>query len=114
MAPVQLPWSDNLVRDVSTRLLDAAVYNEQRVLRLIETEQAVRDQVVPVGRVGYSMGGRNFYLLAARGGRWGGVTAEEFLADPAGAQVAVPKHSDMFDNLLAALSTDEAGLADMG
>ncbi|MEU0368693.1 DUF4145 domain-containing protein [Streptomyces sp. NPDC006283] len=114
VAPVQLPWSDNLVRDVSTRLLDAAVYNEQRVLRLIETEQAVRDQVVPVGRVGYSMGGRNFYLLAARGGRWGGVTAEEFLADPAGAQVAVPKHSDMFDNLLAALSTDEAGLADMG
>ncbi|WP_324786183.1 DUF4145 domain-containing protein [Streptomyces sp. H51] len=114
VVPLQLPWSDNLVRDVSARLLDAAVYNEQRTLRLLETDEAVRDQVVTVGRVGYSMGGRNFYLLAARGGRWGGVTAQEFLADPAGAQIAVPKHSDMFDNLLSALSTDEAGLADMG
>ncbi|MFI6285796.1 DUF4145 domain-containing protein [Streptomyces sp. NPDC051018] len=114
VVPVQLPWSDNLVRDVSTRVLDVAVYNEQRMLRLLETEQGVRDQVVPVGRVGYSMGGRNFYLLAARGGRWGGVTAQEFLSDPAGAQIAVPKHSDMFSNLLSALSTDEAGLADMG
>ncbi|UYQ65625.1 DUF4145 domain-containing protein [Streptomyces peucetius] len=114
VVPVQLPWSDNLVRDVSARLLDAAVYNEQRVLHLLETDQTIRDQVVPVGRVGYSMGGRNFYLLGARAGRWGGVTAKEFLADPAGAQIAVPKHSDMFANLLSALSTDEAGLADMG
>jgi hypothetical protein len=114
VVPVQLPWSDNLVRDVSARLLDATVYNEQRVLRLLETDQTIRDQVVPVGRVGYSMGGRNFYLLGARAGRWGGVTAKEFLADPAGAQIAVPKHSDMFTNLLSALSTDETGLADMG
>ncbi|SPF03256.1 DUF4145 domain-containing protein [Streptomyces sp. MA5143a] len=112
--PVQLPWSDNLVRDVSTRLLDVAVYNEQRSLRLLESDQEISDRVVTVGRVGYSMGGRNFYLLAARDGRWGGVTAEEFLEHPAGAQIAVPKHSDMFDNLLSALSTDEAGLADMG
>ncbi|MZE79708.1 DUF4145 domain-containing protein [Streptomyces xinghaiensis] len=112
--PLQLPWSDSLVRDVADRLLDAAVYNEQRILRLLETDEAVQDRVVPVGRVGYSMGGRNFYLLAARAGRWGGATAEDFLADPAGAQIAVPKHSDMFDNLLSALSTDEAGLADRG
>ncbi|MFC9236737.1 DUF4145 domain-containing protein [Streptomyces decoyicus] len=111
---VQLPWSDQLVKDVSQRLLDVAIYNEQRVLRLLESEDEVRDQVVPIGRVGYSMGGRNFYLLAARAGRWGNATAAEFLADPAGAQIAVPKHSDMFDNVLAAFSTDEAGLLDMG
>jgi hypothetical protein len=42
------------------------------------------------------------------------VIAKEFLADPAGAQVAVPKHSDMFTNLLSALSTDETVLADVG
>ncbi|WP_073948854.1 hypothetical protein [Streptomyces kebangsaanensis] len=114
VVPVQLPWADSLVRDVSTRLLDIAVYNEQRVRRLFETEEAVRDRVVPVGRVGYSMGGRNFYLLAARAGRWGRTTAEEFLANPAGAQIAVPRHSDMFDNLLSALSTDEGGLRDCG
>lgn len=114
VVPVQLPWADSLVRDVSARLLDAAVYNEQRVLRLLETEEAVRDQVVSVGRVGYSMGGRNFYLLASRAGRWGGTTAEEFLANPEGAQIAVPKHSDMFDNLLSALATDEEGLRSRG
>ncbi|MDT0460115.1 DUF4145 domain-containing protein [Streptomyces sp. DSM 41527] len=111
---VQLPWSDQLVRGVSQRLLDMAIYNEQRVLRLLETEDEVRDQVVPLGRMGYSMGGRNFYLLAARAGHWGNTTAAEFLADPAGAQIAVPRHSDMFDNVLAAFSTDEAGLLDMG
>ncbi|QNP65775.1 DUF4145 domain-containing protein [Streptomyces genisteinicus] len=114
VAPVQLPWSDHLVRDVSTRLLDLAVYNEQRVDRLLQAERDVHEQVVTVGRVGHSMGGRNFYLLAARGGRWDGATAQEFLADPAGAQIAVPKQSDMFGNLLSALSTDEAGLADRG
>jgi predicted alpha/beta hydrolase len=53
-----------IVRDVSARLLDAAVYNEQRLLRLLETDQTIRDQVVPVGRVGHSMGGRNLSLLA--------------------------------------------------
>ncbi|MFE3770544.1 MULTISPECIES: DUF4145 domain-containing protein [unclassified Streptomyces] len=111
---VQLPWSDHLVRDVSRRLLDLAIYNERRVLRLLETDAEVRDQVVPLGRVGYSMGGRNFYLLATRAGRWGNTTAAEFLADPAGAQIAVPKLSDMFDNILAAFSTDEAGLRDKG
>ncbi|MFE4925333.1 DUF4145 domain-containing protein [Streptomyces sp. NPDC056661] len=111
---VQLPWSDHLVRDVAQRTLDLAIYNEQRLLRMLDAEEEIRSQVVPVGRVGYSMGGRNFYLLAARGGRWGMTTAEEFVADPAGAQIAVPKHSDMFANILAAFSTDEAGLADRG
>ncbi|MFF4285266.1 DUF4145 domain-containing protein [Streptomyces sp. NPDC001633] len=114
LVQVQLPWSDHLVRDVSRRLLDLAIYNERRVHRLLEAEESVRDQVVPLGRVGYSMGGRNFYLLAARAGRWGNMTAQEFLADPAGAQIAVPKLSDMFDNILAAFSTDEAGLRNMG
>ncbi|MEC4019493.1 DUF4145 domain-containing protein [Streptomyces sp. H27-D2] len=114
LAYVQLPWSDSLVRDVSGRLLDAAIYNEQRLLRLLETEEELHSRVVTVGRVGYSMGGRNFYLLAGRGGRWGGVTGPEFLANPAGAQIAVPRHSDMFDNILAAFSTDEAGLRGMG
>ncbi|MFF4601866.1 DUF4145 domain-containing protein [Streptomyces sp. NPDC001339] len=113
LVQVQLPWSDHLVRDVSRRLLDLAIYNEQRVRRLL-AEDDIRAQVVPLGRVGYSMGGRNFYLLAARGGRWGDVTAAEFLANPSGAQIAVPKLSDMFDNILAAFSTDEAGLREMG
>ncbi|MFF8274713.1 DUF4145 domain-containing protein [Streptomyces lateritius] len=111
---VQMPWSDNLVSDVARRLLDLAVYNERRLLRMMETDEEIRSQVVPVGRVGYSMGGRNFYLLAARAGRWGRTTAEEFLANPAGAQIAVPKHSDMFDNILSAFSTDEAGLYERG
>ncbi|MEO3750623.1 DUF4145 domain-containing protein [Streptomyces sp. B6B3] len=111
---VQLPWSDNLVHDVSRRLLDLAIYNEQRVRRLMETDETIRSSVVNIGRVGYSMGGRNFFLLAARRGRWGNVTGPEFLAKPAGAQIAVPKHSDMFGNVLAALSTDEAGLRDLG
>lgn len=114
VAHIQLPWSDNLVRDVSRRVLDVAVYNEQRLRRMLETEEAVRSQVVTLGRVGYSMGGRNFYLLAARDGRWGSVTGPEFRENPAGAQIAVPKHSDMFENLLTALSTDEPGLYEMG
>ena len=111
---VQLPWSDNLIRDVSQRTLDVAIYNELRVNRLRETEEAVRSQVVVLGRTGYSMGGRNFYLLAARHGRWGNTTGSEFLADPSGATIAVPKHSDMFDNVLWAFSTDESGLSEKG
>ncbi|MEU6388210.1 DUF4145 domain-containing protein [Streptomyces sp. NPDC046939] len=111
---LQLPWSDSLVTSVAERILDVAVYNEQRVLRMAEHDEAVRSHVVTVGRVGYSMGGHHFYLLAARAGRWGGVTAEEFLADPSGAQIAVPRQSDMFGNILSALSTDEAGLRDLG
>ncbi|MFD9422362.1 MULTISPECIES: DUF4145 domain-containing protein [unclassified Streptomyces] len=111
---VQLPWSDQLVRDIAQGRLDLAVYNEQRLLSMIEDDTELGSQVVSVGRLGHSMGGRNFYLLAARGGRWGGATAEEFLANPAGAQIAVPRHSDMFANVLSAFSTDEDGLRDMG
>ncbi|MFG2630575.1 DUF4145 domain-containing protein [Streptomyces sp. NPDC048473] len=114
VVPIQLPWSDQLIRDVAQGRLDLAIYNEQRLLSLIEDEEALNSQVVAVGRLGHSMGGRNFYLLAARGGRWGRTTAEEFLANPAGAEIAVPKHSDMFANILSAFSTDEAGLWDMG
>jgi hypothetical protein len=60
------------------------------------------------------MGGRNFYILAAKSGRWGKTTAHEFLDNPAGAQVAVPKDSDMFSNLLTVLSADERGLLKRG
>ncbi|MFJ9680940.1 DUF4145 domain-containing protein [Streptomyces sp. NPDC101194] len=114
VVPIQLPWSDQLVRDVAQGRLDLAIYNELRLRRMMEDEEDLKARVVPIGRVGHSMGGRNFYLLAARGGRWGGATAEEFLADPAGAEIAVPKHSDMFANVLTAFSTDEAGLHEMG
>ncbi|OKJ33623.1 DUF4145 domain-containing protein [Streptomyces sp. CB01580] len=114
VAYIQLPWSDQLVRDVAQGRLDLAIYNEQRLLKMTEDEKEVQSQVVSVGRLGHSMGGRNFYLLAARGGRWGRTTAEEFLADPAGAEIAVPRHSDMFANVLSAFSTDEDGLRDMG
>lgn len=114
VVPIQLPWSDQLVRDVAQGRLDLAIYNEQRLRRMMEDEEDLKARVVPIGRVGHSMGGRNFYLLAARGGRWGGATAEDFLADPAGAEIAVPKHSDMFANVLTAFSTDEAGLHEMG
>src|SRR4051812_6539069 len=54
---LQLPWSDSLVAGVAERKLDVAVYNEQRVLRMAEEHDEIRSQVVPVGRVGYSMGG---------------------------------------------------------
>ncbi|MFE7460493.1 DUF4145 domain-containing protein [Streptomyces sp. NPDC057554] len=111
---IQLPWSDQLVRDVAEGRLDLVVYNEQRLLRMVEEDVELGARVVSVGRLGHSMGGRNFYLLAARGGRWGGATAEEFLADPAGAEIAVPKYSDMFANVLTAFGTDEAGLRDRG
>ncbi|RPK63198.1 hypothetical protein EES43_11745 [Streptomyces sp. ADI96-02] len=114
VVPIQLPWSDQLVRDVAAGRLDLAIYNEQRLLRMIEDDPRLESQTVSVGRLGHSMGGRNFYLLAARAGRWGGTTAEEFLADPAGAEIAVPKYSDMFANVLSAFSTDEAGLRDLG
>ncbi|MFD3656394.1 DUF4145 domain-containing protein [Streptomyces sp. NPDC058620] len=111
---VQRPWSDHLVKDVAERGLDLAIYNEQRLTRMTEGDEELRSQVVSVGRVGHSMGGRNFYLLAARGGRWGDTTAVEFLRNPAGAEIAVPRHSDMFANILAAFSTDEAGLHERG
>ncbi|MEV6163931.1 DUF4145 domain-containing protein [Streptomyces sp. NPDC052052] len=114
VVPIQLPWSDQLIRDVAQGRLDLAIYNEQRLHRMIEDEEDLKDHVVPLGRVGHSMGGRNFYLLAARGGRWGRATAEEFLTNPAGAEIAVPKHSDMFTNVLTAFSTDEEGLHDLG
>ncbi|MFJ9890814.1 DUF4145 domain-containing protein [Streptomyces sp. NPDC091287] len=111
---VQLPWSDQLVSEVAEGRLDLAIYNEQRLRSMIEEDGELAHRVASVGRLGHSMGGRNFYLLAARGGRWGGATAEEFLADPAGAEIAVPRYSDMFANVLTAFATDEAGLRERG
>lgn len=108
---VQLPWADGLVRDVAEGLLETAVYNEKRTESLC-SGSVIGEKVTIVGRFGHSMGGRNFYLLAARDGKWGTSNAVEFLEDPQGASIAVPEDSDMFANLLVALNTDKAGLRD--
>jgi hypothetical protein len=111
---IQLPWDDELIRQVAEGLLEAAVYNEQRVIELIKSSQYINDHVTLAGRFGHSMGGRNFYLLASRNGRWGTFNAKQFLKNPGGALVAVPRDSDMFANLLVALDIEASDLPRIG
>jgi hypothetical protein len=111
---VQLPWDDELIRQVSEGLLEAAVYNERRIIALMQSHRDIADSITVAGRFGHSMGGRNFYLLASRNGRWADCSAQQFLQNPEGALVAVPKDSDMFANLLVALDVDASDLPSIG
>jgi len=111
---VPMRWSDDVVRAVAVGQVQIALYNERRIQHMLDSVPGTAEDVAVIGRFGHSMGGRNFYLLAADTGPWSAVPAQRFLANPSGARIAVPRDSDMFGNLLTVLGTDEAGLDRLG
>jgi len=108
---VNVPWSTSVLDSIAAGQLSLAVFNQERVLEY----QALHPSALRIlGVFGYSMGGRNFCILAHREGRWAGVTSEEFLNDPRGARLCVGLETDRYTNLLQALGASEQQLGEKG
>ncbi len=105
---VHLPWGNQILATLDSGRVDFAIYNH------METQTYLRDNpsstIRVLGSFGHSMGGKNFYILTHCHGRWADVSGEDFLRSPAGATFLVPKHSDMYHNLLSVLELEEDAL----
>lgn len=105
---VELPWTDALLRAVGEQRLNLAIFNAQLVRNYLAEHTS--PTVLALGTLGYSMGGRNFCVLAHRRSRWAGLDTASFLADPSGSRIYVGLHSDRYYNLLRALNMSEEEL----
>lgn len=106
---VELPWGDALIDSVADGSLAMCIYNESRGLERI----GAVGSVTHAGTLGYSMGGRNFAVVASRHGRWAGCEMRDLSERFADASVIVGRSTDRFSNLLDVLGLpDEASLRD--
>ncbi|MDQ6948966.1 MAG: hypothetical protein M3256_22570, partial [Actinomycetota bacterium] len=108
---VNEPWSTSVLDAVASGHLGMAIFNQERS---IEFETSHRSYLRILGVFGYSMGGRNFCILAHREGKWAGVSAEEFLQAPRDARICVGLGTDRFQNLLQAFGRTEPELRRQG
>ena len=105
-------WSDKILRDLANGKIDMAIYNKQSTLRFNKTHG---DSIHILRDVCSSMGGRNFYILASRKGKWTDMSLEQFKNSlDKDTLIGVSKSSDMFKNLLYILDMTEEELADKG
>ena|SRR5271157_2505696 len=111
-----LEWSDAILRAIDDGQVGIGIYNYYRTLEYLDKHH-FSNVVVPLPVFFASMRGKNFYVLALNGGRWkDGMTLEDFRASllSKGGTIAVPRESDMLDNLLLVLSTSREDLSRYG
>lgn len=105
-------WSDKILRDLASGKIDMAIYNKESCLKFNHTHD---DQIKIVRDVCSSMGGRNFYILASRKGRWTNLTYQQFKNSlDEDTVIGVSKSSDMYQNLLYILDMTEEELLSRG
>jgi hypothetical protein len=109
---VELPWTEALLRAVAECRLHFAIFNHLSAREYCANN--ANDPLVSLGIFGYSMGGKNFCVIASRQGSWGGIETDTFLENPNGAVVCVGIHSDRYRNLLKALALTEDELHERG
>lgn len=105
-------WSDKILTDMEAGKLDIAIYNKESCLSFNKNNggsiHIVRD-------ICSSMGGRNFYILASKNGKWRNMTLEQFKQSiDSDTIIGVPKHSDMYKNLLFILDISEEEIVSRG
>jgi hypothetical protein len=98
---VEMPWSDMVMTELTLGSLDLAVYNLMRGEEYLE--QNAVTSVHFGGIVGHSMGGRSFYVLAHRQGRWANLKLQEMRDCVEDTTVVVGKYGDRCQNLLDVL-----------
>ena len=105
------PWSDRILNDLSEGSLDLAIYNKIRADKAIKHRSA---PIASLGCFGYSMGGRNFYLLARACSPWACAPRGTLLASLRDVTIAVPFSSDIIENVELVLGGSQQELASRG
>lgn len=105
-------WSDKILQDLASGKADLAIYNKESCLRFNRAHGA---PITIVRDVCSSMGGRNFYILASRRGKWKEMTLEQFKQSlDQNTMIGVSKSSDLYQSLLYILDMDEQAFAERG
>ena len=105
-------WSDKILKDLTSGKIDLAVYNKESCLNYNMCNEA---NIHIIRDVCSSMGGRNFYILASRDGKWKDMTLDSFKQSLDNMTViGVSKSSDMYKNLLFILDMSEEELNSIG
>lgn len=106
-------WNDQILADLDDNTLDMAIYNRESTLHYISEHP---DSGIHILRdVCSSMGGRNFYILASKKGKWADMTLQQFKDSLApGVIIAVSRNSDMEKNLLYIIDKSLEELRNMG
>jgi hypothetical protein len=105
-------WSDSIITDIARGHLMAAVYNKQRGDKNIESEAL---DVLNIGLIGHSMGGRNFCALVHSEGRWCNTAISDLAGSFESAPVIVGRNTDRFTNVLEVFGVEnENGLTRRG
>lgn len=105
-------WSDKILKDLASGKIDVAIYNKESCLNYNMCNEA---NIHIIRDVCSSMGGRNFYILASREGKWKDMTLDTFKKSlDSTTIIGVSKSSDMYKNLLYILDMSEEALNDLG
>ena len=105
-------WSDKILKDLASGKIDLAVYNKESSLNFNMCNET---NVHIIRDVCSSMGGRNFYILASREGKWKDMTLESFKQSLDNKTViGISKSSDMYKNLLYIMDMSEEELNAIG
>ena len=98
-------WSDKILMDLQSGKLDVAIYNRESCVTFNKCHGG---NIKIIRNVCSSMGGRNFYILASKNGKWKDLTLEQFKQQIDNQTIiAVAKNSDMYQNLLYILDMSE-------
>jgi hypothetical protein len=104
---LSFPWSDRLLEELCSGRLDLAIYNKHRTKKFIS--KCIEPPQI-LGSFGFSMGGKNFYILAREDSRWASEPREGLETRLRDVTIAVPYGSDIADNVELALRADQAEL----
>lgn len=105
-------WSDKILKDLTNGKIDLAIYNKESC---INYNMFHKSNIRIIKDVCSSMGGRNFYILASREGKWKDMTLESFKHSlDSTTIIGVSKSSDMYQNLLYILDMTEDELIAKG
>jgi hypothetical protein len=110
-----LDWSDRILTKVDAGEVSIAIYNRMRTETYLAHQ--VDSRVRILSSIGYSMGGRNFYILAKKAGAWKpGLSLKQFKAriESGLVTVAIPCQSDMFESFLAVIGYSQEEVVNFG
>lgn len=106
-------WNDKILHDLSDNTLDIAIYNKESTKTFMKNHPNASIHIIK--DICSSMGGRNFYILASKTGKWADMTLQQFKDSLGpGVFIAVSKNSDMEKNLLYILDATLEELAAKG
>ncbi len=100
---VPYAWSDKILLDMAADELDFAIYNDSKIDEFLERHTSC--SFTKVSEFGFSMGGKNFYILGSKDVSLS-KNKKDIISSLKGTTFAVPMNSDIHKNVIDVLGGD--------